>query len=123
MAAGFLGLAACGSSPAADQMLELSPTDTQTPVGGDGTATAPRMHWRRRRSVFAPMGAHMKSLSQLTMTPPHELTLQEIVRDRIALQCAKQHGCDEIEPENQAAYRNRTITDRSQQDRKRRKAR
>jgi hypothetical protein len=65
----------------------------------------------------------MKSLSQLAMTPPHELTLQEILRDRIARQCAKQHGCDEIEPENQAAYRKRTITDRSQQGRNRRRAR
>jgi hypothetical protein len=65
----------------------------------------------------------MKSLSQSTMTPPHELTLQEIVRDRIALQCAKQHGCDEIETENQTAYRKRAITDRSQPGRNRRRVR
>ena len=68
-------------------------------------------------------GAHMKNLSQLAMTPPHELTIQEILRDRIALQLAKQQRCDEIELENQAAYRNRTINDRSQQGRNRRRAR
>ena len=69
------------------------------------------------------IGAHMKNLSQLAMTPPHELTIQEILRDRIALRLAKQQRCDEIELENQAAYRNRTINDRSQQGRNRRRAR
>jgi hypothetical protein len=64
------------------------------------------MHWAR-----SPTGAHMKRISQLAMTPPYELTIEEILRDRIALQCAKQHGCDEIEPENQAACRKRTVTE------------
>jgi hypothetical protein len=71
------------------------------------------MLWAR-----SPTGAHMKSLSQLAMTPPYELTIEEILRDRIALlrdrialQRAKQHGYDEIEPENQAADRKRTVTE------------